>query len=119
MFQALLKFAAIAALTRMLKPRLRGLLVASTSTLAVFIAHVEYLSYVELTADLTYLSQSYWYKWAVITLIVLLYILTVELRMRKSKPNTNEDLPPVPEKLTERAKDDGFDFIRKNRHPSF
>ena len=119
MFQALLKFAAIAALTRMLKPRLRGLLIASISTLAVFIAHVEYLSYVELTADLTYLSQSYWYKWAVITLIVLLYILTVELRMRKSKPNTNEEFPPVPQQLPERAKGDGFDFIRKNRHPSF
>ncbi len=90
-------------------------MIAGISTLAVFIAHVEYLSYVELTADLTYLSQWYWYKWAVITLIFLLYILTVELRMRKSKPNTNEDLPPVPEKLTERTKDDGFDFIRKKK----
>jgi hypothetical protein len=39
----------------------------------------------------------------------------VELRIKQNKPNTNEDLPPIPEKLTEGRKDDGFDFIRKKK----
>ena len=113
MLQALLKVAVFAALVRFLNLRWRSLLAVAFGIAVALLAHAEYLSYVELTDDTTYLFKSYWYKWAVIMLVVLLYTLTVELRLRKPKMDTEEEFFPTPEKLTDNNQDDGFDFIRQ------
>jgi len=113
MLQTLLKVAIISALIKALKPRLKGLLVCGAALIAVFVSHDEYLSYVELTNDHTYLARSYWYKYSAITLIVLLYILFGELR-RRSNPQTGRNDPTLSKSARpESGTDDGFDFIRE------
>ena len=113
MLQTLLKVAIISVLIKALKPRLKALLVCGAALIAVFISHDEYLSYVELTDDHTYLARSYWYKYCAITLIALLYILFGELR-RRSNPQIGRNDPTWSKSTRpESGPDDGFDFIRE------
>ena len=115
MLQALLKFTAFAVLVRLLKPRFRGLLFSGLFIGIALIAHAEYIAYVGLAGDTTYLAQSYSYKWLVITIVIFLYLLVVERRLYKCKSRVSEEVPPTREILTGRTQEDGLDYHRRKQ----
>ncbi|MBT5189578.1 MAG: hypothetical protein HOM05_06635, partial [Proteobacteria bacterium] len=73
MFQSLLRIAIVGAVIKTLKPRSRGLAISAIIIIATLVAHGEYLSYVELSQDDTYLAKSYWLKYTTIIIAVVLY----------------------------------------------
>jgi hypothetical protein len=113
MLNQLLKFTLISSLLLWLKPRWRGLLALSLLVLLVHVFHGEFISYVELSGDQSYLVWSYVIKWLVLIVGVLVYFYFAlpgpggraanAEATRDTKARYAAVTPPH---------DDGFDFLR-------
>jgi len=117
MLNQLLKFTLISSLLLWLKPRWRSLLAFCVLVILVHVLHGEYLGYVELTGDRSFLIWSYIVKWMALIAGLLIYILYTisgpkartlgakESKIRKEYPTKSNPIA-----------DDGFDFLREKKH---
>ncbi|NQX89137.1 MAG: hypothetical protein HRT77_10790 [Halioglobus sp.] len=110
MLNQLLKFTLVSSLLLWLRPRWKGLLVLCVSVLLVHIMHAEYLGYVELSGDRSFLVWSYVLKWLVLILAVVIYLFFVLSGSRKVEPDKAKWREPLANQGTA---DDGFDFLRQ------
>ena len=96
----------------------------STLALAVFLAltasiHDEYIEYVELTNEASFLLASYFIKWVGIIIGVSLYVLLSILRGTSMKPNAILNQKHKASDATVKSssslddEDDGFNFLRE------
>ena len=117
MFNQLLKFTLITTVWFWLKPRWRGLLILSVFVVLVNMLHGEYVSYVEISGDQTFLVWSYIVKWTLLGLSFLVYFLFGAVGVKVK--------PPVESKTEAKSSDsansihnknDGFDFLRNKKH---
>jgi len=121
MISQLLKLGALVALGRFLKPRLTGLLWVAAAWVALWFAHGEFVSYVQLSGDTRYVLHASLLKTLLYALSIGTYVLLVERRLwprpvripAATKPTTKppESSKPVPLPQPS-AGDDGFDFLR-------
>ena len=114
MFQSLLRIAIVGAVIKTLKPRSRGLAISAIIIIATLVAHGEYLSYVELSQDDTYLAKSYWLKYTTIIIAVVLYFVFGEFYPKRQASVLSEySASASAADSSSRQVDDGFDFIRE------
>ena len=114
MFQSLLRIAIVGAVIKTLKPRSRGLAISAISIIATLVAHGEYLTYVELSQDDTYLAKSYWLKYTTIIIAVVLYFVFGEFYPKRQASVLSEYTASASAAdSSPRQVDDGFDFIRE------
>ena len=114
MFQSLLRIAIVGAVIKTLKPRSRGLAISAIIIIATLVAHGEYLSYVELSQDDTYLAKSYWLKYTTIIIAVVLYFVFGEFYLKRQAGVLSEySASASAADSSSRQVDDGFDFIRE------
>ena len=116
MLQSLLRIAIVGAVIKTLKPRSRGLAISAIIIIATLVAHGEYLSYVELSQDDTYLAKSYWFKYTAIIIAVVLYFVLGECYPKRhadaSSENSTSAFTSAAVSSSQQG-DDGFDFIRE------
>ncbi|HHX82107.1 MAG TPA: hypothetical protein GX696_03895 [Pseudomonadaceae bacterium] len=121
MFSQLLKFGALIATGRFLKPRIKGLLWVAASWLVLWFVHSEYVNYVQLSGNTSFVLHATLIKTSFYALSIAVYVLRVErklwpkpLKMPPAKPLTQRPSAPVepvrPASLP--ANDDGFNFLR-------
>ena len=119
MFKQIFRMFSVWIIWRWFKNRWR-----STLALAVFLAltasiHDEYIEYVELTNEASFLLASYFIKWVGIVVGVSLYVLLSVFRGASMKPkgllNQNRKAPDttVDSSLFMDDEDDGFNFLRE------
>ena len=114
MLQSLLRIAIVGAVIKTLKPRSRGLAISAIIIIATLVAHGEYLSYVELSQDDTYLAKSYWLKYTTIIIAVVLYFVFGEFYPKRQASVLSEySASASAADSSSRQVDDGFDFIRE------
>ena len=106
----LTRFVALYALLRWLKPRWLRLAVLIISLILISYSHSEYMSYVGLTEDRTYLALSYLLKYA-LTLIALVGFV-ISLRFLSSKTVGIKGKQNSKIVTADPDHDDGFDFLR-------
>jgi hypothetical protein len=118
MINQLLKLGALLATGRFLKQRIRGLLVVLAVWLVLWLVHGEFVSYVELSGDTSYVLHATLLKVLLYALTIGIYVLRVE---RPLWPKAVHVSAP-PAKVTATAKpaalppgDDGFDFLRQKK----
>jgi|DEB0MinimDraft_3_1074331.scaffolds.fasta_scaffold159626_1 hypothetical protein len=114
MLKSFLKLTAFVWIAKALKPRWRGLLLLFGSILAILAAHNEYLSYVVITQDHAYLMASYWLKYAVVLLALLIYLIFQEAPLRRLKAVAEANDNMLRNLDTKKAAD-GFDFLREKK----
>lgn len=130
MFNQLLKLGALIATGRFLKPRLKGLLWIGVVWLLLWYAHSEYVQYVELSGDTSFVWKASLIKTLIYALSIAVYVLLVERplwpRPVKAPPPHRPAAKPArgadvglgsgtkgPDATPPRsADDDGFDFLR-------
>ena len=110
MFQFITKFAAVYAITRWLKPRWKVLVATVFTVLTVNYLHAEYLSYVEVSENTTYLVTSYLLKFSLNAVVLLGGI----IRLRSKSPSQEKvgDIQGLQGSNLAPSPDDGFDFLR-------
>jgi hypothetical protein len=114
MFQSLLRIAIVGVVVKALKPRSRGLAISAIIIIATLVAHGEYLSYVELSQDDTYLAKSYWFKYTAIIIAVVLYFVFGEFYPKRQAGVLSDcGASASAADSSPRQVDDGFDFIRE------
>ena len=116
MLNQLLKFTLLSSLLLWLKPRWRSLLAFCALVMLVHIAHSEYLRYVELSGDQSWLVWSYVVKWIVLLSGTLAYIFygvsgPKTLAKVQEKPGVLRQNNPSNSAVT----DDGFEFLRNKK----
>lgn len=121
MITQLLKVGALIATGRFLKPRLKGLLWVLAVWLLLWFAHSEYVQYVELSGDTSFVLKASLLKTGLYALSIALYVLLVE---RKLWPKPVKMPPPhaprsaaanaatVAPQAAPAGEDDGFNFLR-------
>ncbi len=116
MLNQILKFTVITTVWLWLKPRWRALLAFVVSIIIITVAHREYLNYVEISGNQTYLVWSYLLKWSALLVCIIAYLLASAwgISSKKSAPakavTESARLAPRVE-----GEDDGFDFIRRKK----
>ena len=114
MFQSLLRIAIVGVVVKALKPRSRGLAISAIIIIATLVAHGEYLSYVELSQDDTYLAKSYWFKYTAIIIAVVLYFVFGEFYPKRQAGVLSDcSASASAGNSSPRQVDYGFDFIRE------
>ena len=112
MINNLLKIGALVVTGRFLKPRLKGLLVLIVFWFVIRLLHAEYISYVELSTDTSFLWQASLLKITLYVLGFVVYFFVVERRLLLQSKIEQE------EKLIEthiEGNDDGFNFLREKK----
>lgn len=120
MITQLLKVGALIATGRFLKPRLKGLLWVLAVWLLLWFVHSEYVQYVELSGDTSFVLKASLLKTGLYALSIALYVLLVERRLW---PKPVKMPPPAPRsapaslataapKPVPKGEDDGFNFLR-------
>jgi predicted membrane protein len=113
MLNNLLKIGALVVTGRFLKPRIKGLLVLLAFWFVIRLLHAEYISYVELSADTSFLWQASLLKIVLYVLGFVIYFFSVERRLLlESKNLKDEKLMQARNEHIERD-DDGFNFLRE------
>ncbi len=123
MLNQLLKLGMLIATGRFLKQRWRGVLWVLAVWLVLWIVHGEFVNYVELSGDTTYVLHTSLLKLALYALSIAIYVWRVESRLW---PRTSVSVPvaaagnsnataPATSIDTPRAGDDGFDFLRAKK----
>jgi hypothetical protein len=117
MITQFLKLGALLATGRFLKPRLKGLVYIAVVWIVLWFVHSEYVSYVQLSGDTSYLIFASLIKITLYALSIAVYVLFVERRLwPKAVPAPT---PVVSTKTTQHtslpANDDGFDFLRQKK----
>lgn len=112
MINNLLKIGALVVTGRFLKPRLKGLLALIVFWFVVRLLHAEYIRYVELSTDTSFLWQASLLKIALYVLGFIIYFLLVERRLLlQSKIQQEESL--IQSHIE--GSDDGFNFLREKK----
>jgi len=118
MINQLLKLGALIATGRFLKPRLKGLLWVLAVWLLLWFVHSEYVQYVELSGDTSFVLMAALMKTGFYALSIALYVLLVERKLWPKPvkmPPPHAPAPPTAATFTaapRRNGDDGFDFLR-------
>lgn len=125
MINQLVRLGALIATGRFLKPRYKGLLLLALVWLILWFLHSEYVSYVELSNDRTYVLHASLLKLVLYALSVACYVLFVERPLwpkttkapapaatSKPRPAAQSTASPSSQSRTLREGDDGFDFLR-------
>jgi hypothetical protein len=123
MLNQLLKFGMLIATGRFLKQRWRGVLWVLAVWLVLWFVHGEFVNYVELSGDTTYVLHASLLKLALYALSIAIYVWRVESRLW---PKTSVPVPvataattntkaPAKSIATLPAGDDGFDFLRDKK----
>jgi hypothetical protein len=118
MITQLLKVGALIATGRFLKPRLKGLLWVLAVWLLLWFVHSEYVQYVELSGDTSFVLMAALMKTGFYALSIALYVLLVERKLWPKPvkmPPPHAPAPPTAATFTaapRRNGDDGFDFLR-------
>lgn len=118
MINQLLKLGALIATGRFLKPRLRGLLWVAAIWLLLWFVHSEYVEYVQLSGDTSFVLMAALMKTGLYGLSIGLYVLLVERKLWPKPvkmPPPHAPAPPTAATSTaapRRTGDDGFDFLR-------
>jgi len=125
MINQLMRLGALLATGRFLKSRYKGLLMLAFVWVLLWFAHSEYVSYVELSNDRTFVLHASLLKVVLYALSVGCYVLFVErpLWPKRSKvpppnaaPRVNARPAPVSAAPREIPQgDDGFDFLRRKK----
>lgn len=96
-----------------IRPRLKALLISVGVIVLTWVAHGEYLSYVDRSENKEFLEVSYFIKWIITIFTCLGYgFLTRESDKANGqvKPNSTKTTNHIKQAPTEG--DDGFDFLR-------
>lgn len=112
MLNHLLKAGIYLKLALWIKPRFKGLVISFGLILITWLAHSEYLGYVDRSENNEFLEASYLIKWAIIILICIGYGFFTRKRPKESSPDKQtvaKNTDTVKENINE---DDGFDFLR-------
>ena len=113
MLNQLLKFTLVSSLLLWLKPRWKGLLALCVSVILVHVIHGEYLGYVELSDDRSFLVWSYVLKWLALLAAVVVYLISILSGPRKAGTRAgNGRIARAPDEQVTGPDDDGFDFLR-------
>lgn len=121
MINQLLKLGALIATGRFLKPRLKGLLWVAATWLLLWFVHSEYVAYVQLSGNTTFVLKATLIKTGLYALSIALYVLLVERRLWPKPVKMPAPHRPVPVASPStaapprRGGDDGFDFLRAKR----
>lgn len=124
MLTQLLKVGALIATGRFLKPRAKGLLWVLAVWLVLWFVHSEYVEYVQLSGDTSFVLKASLIKTALYALSIAVYVLLVERRLWpkpvKMPPahSTNSAATVTTEparKALPTGADDGFNFLRDKR----
>ena len=120
MLNQLLKFTLVSSVLLWLKPRWRGLLALAIFVVLVHVFHSEYLGYVELSGNKTYLVASYFLKWlGLLAGLVVYYVFAVAGLRVAGTQNAIERArnKPGEDAVSGVADDanDGFDFLREKK----
>ena len=124
MINQLLKLGVLIATGRFLKPRFKGLLWVAAVWLLLWFVHSEYVEYVQLSGDTSFVLKAALIKTGLYALSIALYVLLVERRLWP-KPVKMPPSQAAATALTATAtatepplrpgQDDGFDFLRDKR----
>ncbi len=116
MLNQLLKFTVITSIWFWLKPRWRALLAFVVSIVIITVLHREYVNYVEISGNQTFLVWSYILKWSALLICILVYWLVSAwgIGVKKSAATKSEPGLAKPVQKQE-GPDDGFDFIRRKK----
>jgi hypothetical protein len=117
MLNQLLKFTLLSSLLLWLRPRWRSLLALVTLIVLVHVLHGEYLGYVELSQDRSFLVWSYFIKWFFLIAGVLVYLsfavggsaIAVATASGKGANKEHQAKPSA-------VSGDGFDFLRNKKY---
>lgn len=115
MLNQLLRFTLVSSALLWLRPRWRGLLALAGFVVLVHLLHGEYLRYVELSQNQSFLVWSYVIKWLALIIGVSVYVLfafpstNARARDKPDPAKTSPERKPVP------PPDDGFDFLRRKK----
>lgn len=123
MINQLLRLGALIATGRFLKPRLKGLLCIAVVWITLWFVHSEYVSYVELSGDTSFVLKATLIKTGLYALSIALYVLLVErklwpkpVRVTPVKKSVGlqaaQQVAPTP---LAQGNDDGFDFLRSKK----
>jgi len=119
MINQLLRLGALIATGRFLKPRLKGLLCIAVIWIVLWFAHSEYVSYVELSGDTSFVLKATLIKTGLYALSIALYVLLVErklwpkpVRVTPVKKSAAQQVAPT---ALPQGNDDGFDFLRSKK----
>lgn len=120
MINQILKIGFLIATGRFFKPRFKGLLWIAVIWLALWFVHSEFVSYVELSGDTSFVLKASLLKTGLYALSIVVYVLLVE---RKLWPKPVKMPPaPAPEERAQasatprlRDNDDGFNFLREKK----
>jgi hypothetical protein len=123
MLNQILRFTLVSGLLLWLKPRWRGLLALAAFVVMVHVIHGEYLGYVELSGNQSYLLWSYVLKWLALVIGVLVYfyfafdakgrLLNRDARLDKEFIASAGDANVDADKTNDI--DDGFNFLRQKK----
>ena len=116
MLNQILRITVITSVWLWLKPRWRALLAFIASIVIISIAHREYVNYVEISGNQSFLVWSYILKWSALLICILVYWLVSAWGIGMKKPVTPKSSaePARPASGTE-GQDDGFDFLRRKK----
>tara|TARA_R110000772_G_scaffold71427_7_gene156603 strand:+ start:1863 stop:2237 length:375 start_codon:yes stop_codon:yes gene_type:complete len=112
MLNNLLKLSALVITGRFLKPRFKGLLILIVFWLLVRLLHAEYISYVQLSADTSYLWQAALIKITLYIVGFCAYFMIVERRILLHSKLEQEEQK---NQLLLAGEDDGFNFLRAKK----
>lgn len=117
MLNQILKFTLFTSLWMWLRPRWRGLLALIVFIGLVTLGHGEYLDYVKLSGDSSFLIWSYAVKWLLIATGLLMYFLLVVMWPKPRKASEGRSAGGKGQAATSGGKpeDDGFDFLRNKK----
>ena len=112
MLNNVLKIGALVVTGRFLKPRFKALIILVAFWFVVRLLHAEYINYVELSTDTSFLWQASLLKIALYILGFVVYFITVERRLLlESKIEQEEKL--IQSHIA--GSDDGFNFLREKQ----
>ncbi len=112
MINNLLKIGVLVVTGRFLKPRLKGLIVLIGFWFVIRLLHAEYISYVELSADISFLWQASLLKIFLYVLGIVVYFVVVERRILLQS-NIEQEEKLIQTRIE--GKDDGFNFLREKK----
>ena len=116
MLNQLLRFTLVSSALLWLRPRWRGLLALAAFVGLVHVLHGEYLRYVELSQNQSFLVWSYGIKWFALLIGVSVYILfAFPSPGNRDRAKMDTDKGPPDRKPDAIAADDGFDFLRRKK----
>jgi len=115
MLNQLLRFTLVSSALLWLRPRWRGLLALAAFVGLVHVLHGEYLRYVELSQNQSFLVWSYVIKWLALIVGVSVYVLFAFPSAGTRDREKSDNAQTARQLQTGLREDDGFDFLRNKK----